>query len=66
MGNLLLPNSTSWAHYADQEAQPHCIVCNLKAIDSCSCETLPFRLLSRFVSCSHREEAICSVYACSC
>ena len=33
MGSMLLSNSTSWAHCADQEAQPHCIVCNLIAID---------------------------------
>ena len=32
-GSLLLSDSTFWTHYADQEAQPHCIVCNLDAID---------------------------------
>ena len=33
MGSLLLSDSTSWAHYADREAQPHCIACNLDAIN---------------------------------
>lgn len=33
MGRLLLSDSTFWTHYADQEAQLHCIVCNLDAID---------------------------------
>ena len=71
MGNLLLSNSTCWAHYADQEAQPHCIYAAWMPLtggysfkNSAILATTENLILCR--AHMHREKAICPVNACLC